>query len=103
LFGGAGLDRFYGGSGADKFAFRDGDFAGMTSSTADRIHDFDSAQGDRIHVAGVDSNSLVGGDQAFAFIGAAAFSHTPSELRTYQSVGNTYVAGDTIAMESPIS
>jgi Ca2+-binding RTX toxin-like protein len=94
LFGGAGMDRFYGGSGADKFAFRDGDFAGMTSSTADRIHDFDSAQGDKIHLSGVDANSLLGGDQAFSFVGTAAFSHNAGELRTYQSVGNTYVAGD---------
>ena len=94
LIGGAGMDRFYGGAGADKFTFRDGDFAGMTSSTADRIHDFDSAQGDKIHLSGVDSNSLLAGDQNFSFIGSAAFSHIAGELRAYQSVGNTYVAGD---------
>ncbi len=94
LLGRAGMDRFYGGTGADKFVFRNGDFAGMTSGTADRIHDFSQADHDIIHLSGVDANSLAAGDQAFTFIGSAAFSHTPGELRAYQSIGNTYVAGD---------
>jgi Ca2+-binding RTX toxin-like protein len=95
LLGGAGMDRFYGGTGADKFVFRNGDFAGMTSTTADRIHDFSEADGDIIHLSGVDANSLVTGDQAFSFIGGAAFSHSAGELRAYQQSGVTYVAGDT--------
>ena len=45
--GGAGTDRFYGGAGADTFLFRDGDFGGLSSSTADRLHDFSQAEGDR--------------------------------------------------------
>jgi len=94
LQGGAGMDRMYGGAGQDKFVFRNGDFAGMTSSTADRIHDFSEADNDIIHLSGVDANSLVAGDQAFSFIGSAAFSHSAGELRAYQSAGQTWIQGD---------
>jgi len=95
LEGGAGMDRFYGGTGADTFLFRDGDFAGMTSGTADRIHDFSQAEGDQLDFSNVDANTLTGGDQAFSFIGNAAFGHHAGELRYYQQSGVTYVAGDT--------
>jgi len=89
------MDRFYGGTGADTFLFRDGDFAGMTSGTADRIHDFSQAEGDQLDFSNVDANTLTGGDQAFSFIGNAAFGHHAGELRYYQQSGVTYVAGDT--------
>jgi Ca2+-binding RTX toxin-like protein len=89
------MDRFYGGTGADTFLFRDGDFAGLTSATADRIHDFAEADSDKLDFSNVDANSLLGGDQAFAFIGSAAFGHHAGELRYYQQSGVTYVAGDT--------
>jgi serralysin len=95
LDGGTGQDRFYGGTGADDFIFATGDFGGMTSSTADRIHDFSQAQGDQIRLEGVDANTALGGDQAFAFIGGGAFTGTAGELRTQQISGNTYVMGDT--------
>ena len=95
LEGGSGMDRFYGGTGADTFLFRDGDFAGMTSGTADRIHDFSQAQGDKLDFSNVDASTLTGGDQAFSFIGNAAFGHHAGELRYYQQSGVTYVAGDT--------
>jgi Ca2+-binding RTX toxin-like protein len=95
LNGGAGQDRFYGGSGADQFIFFDGDFAGMASGTADRIHDFSQVEGDRINLGDIDANTGLNGDQAFAFIGSGAFSGTAGELRTQQISGNTYVMGDT--------
>jgi len=95
LDGGAGQDRFYGGTGADDFIFSDGDFAGMTSGTADRIHDFSQAEGDQISLAGVDADVGLGGDQSFNFIGSGAFTGHAGELRTYQASGNTYVVGDT--------
>jgi serralysin len=92
LIGGAGKDTMVGGSGNDTFVFHNGDF-GATSSTADRITDFTSGQ-DKIDLSGVDANSLVGGDQAFSFVGTNAFSHTAGELR-YEHIGsNTYVEGD---------
>ena len=95
LEGGAGTDRYYGGAGADKFVFRNGDFGGLSSATADRLHDFNEAEGDLLHLANVDANSLLAGDQAFSFIGSASFGHHAGELRAYQQSGVTWVQGDT--------
>ena len=62
LDGGAGRDTLTGGAGADTFAFSDGDFAGLTATTADRITDFNSSQGDRINLEQVDADVLADGD-----------------------------------------
>ena len=75
--------------------FNNGDFAGLTPSTSDRIIDFSHAEGDHINLAGVDANSSLAGDQAFAFIGTAAFHHTAGELHYEITNGNTYLTGDT--------
>ena len=94
LYGGAGRDVLNGGVGADAFWFADGDFSGVTNATADRIQDF--VQGsDRIRLNLVDANTLVAGDQAFAFIGTAAFSNVAGQLRYVQSGGVTVIEGDT--------
>ncbi len=95
LEGGAGRDRMTGGTGADRFVFRDGDFASAVASGADQIHDFAQADGDRIRLDLVDADRTLGGDQAFAFIGTAAFSGAAGELRYAQVSGNTYLSGDT--------
>jgi Ca2+-binding RTX toxin-like protein len=95
LRGGAGQDICTGGTGADTFLFQDGDFAGLTTSTCDAIVDFSQAELDRVGLSGVDADSGLGGDQAFAFIGSAAFTNTAGELRYEQIDGNTYVQGDT--------
>ena len=94
LIGGVGTDHMTGGSGNDMFVFADGDFGGTTASTADEIVDFTGGQ-DKIDLSAVDANSLLGGDQAFAFIGTAAFCDTAGELRYEQISGNTYLTGDT--------
>ena len=75
--------------------FRDGDFGGSTTATADVITDFGDAEGDRIHLSVVDANSTLGGNQAFAWLGTGAFTGTAGELRYEQIGGNTYVSGDT--------
>ena len=95
IVGGAGQDRFYGGADSDVFIFFDGDFAGMGSGTADRIHDFSRLDGDMISLVGVDANSGTAGDQAFAFIGTGAFTGAAGQLRYQQISGNTYLQGDT--------
>lgn len=94
LRGGAGGDDLAGGTGADRFVFDDGEFGGMSRSTADYIADFVRAEGDLIDLRPVDAVVGAGGDQAFAFIGGSAFSGTAGELRAYQSGGDTFVAGD---------
>jgi Ca2+-binding RTX toxin-like protein len=94
LIGGAGTDHLTGGSGNDLFVFGDGEFGGSTTATADEIVDFTSGQ-DTIDLSAVDANTLLGGDQAFAFIGTNAFSNTAGELRYEQISGNTYLTGDT--------
>ncbi len=94
LYGGSGRDIFQGGAGNDSFWFLEGDFAGLTNGTADRIQDF--VQGaDRIRLNLIDANTLVAGDQAFAFIGTTAFSNVAGQLRYVQSGGVTLIEGDT--------
>jgi Ca2+-binding RTX toxin-like protein len=93
LIGGARKDTLTGGAGADRFGY-----AAIGDSTvgaaADTIADFSHAQGDRIDLASIDANSVVAGNQAFSFIGAAAFGHHAGELRFDIVSGVTSVYGD---------
>ncbi|HEV2746744.1 MAG TPA: CAP domain-containing protein [Allosphingosinicella sp.] len=94
LRGGAGLDRLTGGTGADRFMFDDGE-AGATAASADRILDFDRAEGDRLNLAGIDANSNTAADEGFTFIGGEAFHGTAGELRYVQTAGGvTLIQGD---------
>ncbi|MGZ2412026.1 serralysin [Sphingomonas sp. F9_3S_D5_B_2] len=94
LEGGTGKDVAYGGAGKDTFVFRDGDFAGATTGSADVIHDFVHGD-DHIRLDYFDADTVLGGNQAFSFIGTAAFDGTAGELR-YEAIGGaTYVSGDT--------
>ncbi|WP_129792137.1 calcium-binding protein [Sphingosinicella sp. CPCC 101087] len=95
LSGGAGLDDLTGGSGADTFLFESlGEFA--QGIPRDAIMDFASAEGDRIDLAGVDADVNASGDQAFTFIGDAAFTGNGSagELRYETNGFNSLVYGD---------
>ena len=95
LRGEAGRDEAWGGAGADSFIFDDSHFGGATTATCDVIHDFSAILGDKIGLNLVDANSGLIGDQAFSFIGTAAFGHVAGQLRYQQISGNTYVQGDT--------
>jgi hypothetical protein len=90
LKGLAGLDRLTGRAGADRF-----DFDALSDSVADTnrdvITDFNHAQADLIDVSTIDSNDGVAGDQAFTFIGNAAFS-AAGQLR-YNPV-NGFIQGN---------
>ena len=94
LTGGTGRDRMTGGTGQDDFLFGEGDFAGLGASDSDRILDFSDAEGDLIDLSAVDA--ITGGsDDAFTFIGDAAFSNTAGELRYETGAGYLLVQGDT--------
>jgi serralysin len=74
LVGGAGLDSLTGGAGADVFDFNTLAEMGFTAVRCDRITDFSGADGDRLDLASLDANTLLAGDQAFAFIGSTVLS-----------------------------
>jgi Ca2+-binding RTX toxin-like protein len=99
--GGAGRDNLYGGLGGDKFVWSTTAETGVTRETADMVWDFRFLDGDRIDVSAIDADVYAGGNQAFRFIGTAAFTLNaatpdptdvvPGEIRYYQSGGNTYL------------
>jgi Ca2+-binding RTX toxin-like protein len=79
LIGGAGTDVLTGGNGSDTFVFK-----AVTDSTPgheDQITDFSNVELDHINLAGIDANTQVAGDQAFGYIGGAAFSDRAGQLR----------------------
>jgi serralysin len=86
LNGLGGDDILSGGAGADEFRFTE-------IGGKDKILDFTTGV-DKIRLTEIDANSGLAGDQAFSFIGGAAFSNVAGQLRTYSQGGNTYVAGD---------
>lgn len=94
LSGGLGRDVLYGGEGADTFVFADlAEFNGTTTVLADRIMDFSQLEGDRIDLSAIDA--IAGGtDDAFTFIGTAAFGHQAGELHYQAKGGYALVSGD---------
>lgn len=94
LMGHLGTDELWGGSGNDRFL--------MTNIGARaRIMDFEHGT-DQIDATSIDANSAAAGDQAFNWIGSAAFSGAAGELRLAGSAAAGYqvngdVNGDRIA------
>jgi serralysin len=88
-----GKDTLTGNAGADRFLFT---AVGETPVGANRdiITDFNHSQGDRIELAAIDANTVVAGNQAFAFIGSGAFTNVAGQLRFAASGTDTIVAGD---------
>lgn len=95
LAGGKGIDTLVGGLGADRF-----DFNAITDSVVgperDLVFDFSRSQGDKIDVLTIDANTLLTGNQVFAFIGESAFSGAAGQLRTVSGgiVGGTLIQTD---------
>lgn len=92
LTGGLGADVLTGGFGADRFIF-----TGLADSRAggrDTITDFALGQGDRVDLFLIDANASAAGNQAFSFIGGAAFSGIAGHLHVEISAGGRLVSGD---------
>ncbi|MEP9352368.1 calcium-binding protein [Xanthobacter sp. KR7-65] len=80
LAGGSGADLIYGGGGADQFVYSD--VAQSSASAFDTIADFSASGGDIVNLAAIDANSVGGSaNDAFVYVGSAAFSGTAGELR----------------------
>lgn len=94
LLGGMGTDRLTGGAGADTFVF-----ASLAESPVGTertvITDFQPGI-DRIDLARIDAVASTPEDDAFTFIGAAAFSGRAGELRQGSNVVAVDVDGDAI-------
>ncbi|HET9429217.1 MAG TPA: calcium-binding protein [Allosphingosinicella sp.] len=92
LDGGAGKDRLEGGAGADVFTFASTLHSAI--GAADQIMDFVSGT-DRIDLSAIDAIAGTAANNAFTFIGNAAFSNVAGELRV-QTVGSqAHIFGDT--------
>jgi Ca2+-binding RTX toxin-like protein len=91
LIGSSGADIYTGGSGADRIQI--GYFDSGTGADADRITDFQTGV-DLVDVSGWDADFYTSGNQAFTFVGSAAFTATAGELRTYFDGTDTWVQGD---------
>lgn len=93
IAGGGGADTLTGGSGADLFRYVS--VADSAPGAVDIIADF-LRNTDHIDLAALDANATAPGDQAFAWIGTAAFSHAAGELRYASTAANIRtVFGDT--------
>jgi Ca2+-binding RTX toxin-like protein len=86
LIGQSGADVFVGGLGSD--VFRIGYWDSGVGSDADTIIDLEQGD-DLIDVSGWDADMATSGNQAFSFIGTAAFSGVAGELR-YEYDGSTF-------------
>jgi Ca2+-binding RTX toxin-like protein len=111
LFGGAAADRLLGGNmadlihgnlggdelrgdgGADVFRYHSIEESMPVAGKADTITDFASGI-DRIDLSRIDANSLVAGNQAFAWIGSDAFTGVAGELRVHFNGIGWLVEGD---------
>ncbi|WP_068954369.1 calcium-binding protein [Pararhizobium polonicum] len=94
LIGGIGADEVRGGLGADRFILTILADSSVASPGRDLVLDFARTQGDKLDVSLLDANTTLAGDQAFEFIGSAAFNNTAGELR-YELKGiDTYIFGD---------
>jgi Ca2+-binding RTX toxin-like protein len=92
LHGGTGGDTLDGGADADIFLFRFATDSGTGAGLRDDILGF-AAGSDLIDLRQIDANSAVTGNQAFAFIGTAAFGSIAGQLRVI--LGPTsYLQGD---------
>ncbi|MEI6799866.1 MAG: calcium-binding protein [Pseudomonadota bacterium] len=101
LSGDQGADRLTGGAGVDRFVFADLSDLEASGASTDTITDFTKGV-DQIDLSGIDADSSNGPtNDAFTFIGTAAFTLHAGEARTTTAAGQTQleldVDGDGVA------
>jgi Ca2+-binding RTX toxin-like protein len=94
LIGGAGSDSLNGGAGNDRFDFDLVSHSPAGPALRDSIVGGFSHGSDLIDLATIDANTLAGGNQAFSFIGSAAFSGVAGQLRYSNYNGNVVIDAD---------
>jgi Ca2+-binding RTX toxin-like protein len=97
ITGGTGLDTMSGGLGNDTFVFKALNESGVGVGNNDLITDFQGLNDgglDRIDLSAIDANAAVAGNQAFTFIGTAAFS-AAGQLRYLQVGADTVIQVNT--------
>lgn len=92
VIGGEGADILSGGGGNDVYRFSSASETG-TGAGADRIVDFAWFY-DKVDLRGIDADSGTAGDQAFSFIGTAAFSGVAGQLRYAFDGTDTWLQAD---------
>lgn len=86
LIGAGGRDTLTGGAGSDRFDFNAASDTGSGSSLRDVIKDFKTSEGDKIDLSTIDANTASGAtNEAFSFIGGAAFSANATGQIRYSS------------------
>jgi Ca2+-binding RTX toxin-like protein len=94
LIGAAGSDSLNGGTGNDRFDFDLVSHSPAGPATRDSIVGGFAHGFDLIDLATIDANTLVGGNQAFSFIGSAAFSGVAGQLRYSNYSGTVIIDAD---------
>jgi Ca2+-binding RTX toxin-like protein len=94
LIGGAGRDTLNGGAGNDVFDFNFVSDSPAGPALRDSIVGGFSHGSDLIDLATIDANTLAAGNQAFSFIGSAAFSGVAGQLRYTNYSGNVIIDAD---------
>lgn len=92
LVGGAGRDWLYGGAEADVFLFRRTADSGLGTTLRDLILGFEAGS-DLVDLTQIDANASTSGNQAFAWIGTAAFGSIAGQLRVLAGA-NSILQGD---------
>lgn len=89
--GGLGSDRLQGGSGNNVFVFD-----AIDPEAIDQILDYQRGR-DRIDLSGIDANASTTANDAFVFIGSAAFGNVAGQLRFADNILSGDVNGDGVA------
>jgi trimeric autotransporter adhesin len=97
LVGGLGQDKLIGNWGGDTFAWLSLAEIGLNEADADIVGgDFNYLNGDTLAFNLIDADETIAGDQAFTFIGDAAFT-AAGQIRAYTNGGNTFIQLNTDA------